>query len=179
VTETAETVVVGGGQAGLAVSYHLAQRGLDHVLLERGEIGETWRRERWDSFLLNTPNLYLQLPGHEYAGDDPFGFLTRAETIPHLEEYARKIDGDVRTQAEVTAVRAAPGGFSLETSAGRFTAKNVVVAAGSFRRPPERASPEGAAFELHAVQYRRPDQLRTEACSSSAAVSPAARSPPS
>jgi putative flavoprotein involved in K+ transport len=159
VTETAGTAVVGGGQAGLAVSYHLKQRGLDHVLLERGEIGETWRSERWDSFLLNTPNCYLQLPGHEYAGDDPMGFLTREQTIAHLEEYARKIDGDVRTQAEVTSVRAAPDGFTVETSAGPFAATNVVVAAGSFRRPPERPSTDGAVFELHAAQYRRPDQL--------------------
>jgi putative flavoprotein involved in K+ transport len=159
-TEAAETVVIGGGQAGLAASYHLKQRGLEHVLLERGEIGETWRTERWDSFLLNTPNFFLQLPGNEYAGDDRFGFLTGAETVAHLEDYARAIDGDIRTQAGVSSVRAADGGFALETAIGPFTAKNVVVAAGSFRRPRERPSADsGALFQLHAAEYRRPDQL--------------------
>jgi putative flavoprotein involved in K+ transport len=159
-TEAAETVVIGGGQAGLAASYHLKQRGLDHVLLERGEIGETWRSERWDSFLLNTPNFFLQLPGNEYSGDDRYGFLTRAETVAHLEDYARAIDGDIRTQAGVSSVRAADGRFMLETAIGPFTAKNVVVAAGSFRRPTKRPTAIGTAlFQLHAAEYRRPDQL--------------------
>jgi putative flavoprotein involved in K+ transport len=136
--ETAETVVVGGGQAGLAVSHHLRQLGREHLLLERGQIGETWRCERWDSFLLNTPNFFLQLPGHEYAGDDRLGFLTRDETVAHLEQYAHAIDGDVRTGVEVRSLSAQPdGSFKLETSAGPLKAKNVVVAAGSFRRPTE------------------------------------------
>jgi putative flavoprotein involved in K+ transport len=159
-TEAVEAAVIGGGQAGLAAAYHLKQRGVDHVLLERGEIGETWRSERWDSFLLNTPNFFLQLPGNEYAGDDPYGFLTRAETVAHLEEYARVIDGDIRTQAGVRSVRAEGEGFGLDTAIGPFSAKNVVVAAGSFRRPAERRpGAAGAAFQLHAGEYRRPDQL--------------------
>jgi putative flavoprotein involved in K+ transport len=158
-SEKAETVVIGGGQAGLAASHHLKQRGLDHVLLERGEIGETWRRERWDSFLLNTPNWFLQLPGHEYAGDDPDAFLTRVETIAHLEEYAHKIDGDIRTQAGVSSVRAVGDGFTLETAIGPFAAKNVVVAAGSFRRSTERLASGDGVFQLHAGEYKRPEQL--------------------
>jgi putative flavoprotein involved in K+ transport len=161
VTEAADTVVIGGGQAGLAVSYHLRLRGLDHVLLERGEIGETWRSERWDSFLLNTPNSFLQLPGHEYAGDDPRGFLTRDETVAHLEEYAGLIGGDIRTGVEVSSVRAAADGrFRIETSSGPLAGRNVVVAGGSFRRPPQRpAATASPAFQLHAGEYRRPDQL--------------------
>jgi putative flavoprotein involved in K+ transport len=161
VTQRIETVVIGAGQAGLAASYHLKERGLDHVVLERGEIGETWRSERWDSFLLNTPNWFLQLPGHEYSGDDRFGFLTRAETVAHLEDYARKIDGVVRTHVAVTSVRAgADGRFTLETSAGRFSVENVVVAAGSFRRPTDRPpAAANAVFQLHSGEYRSPDQL--------------------
>jgi putative flavoprotein involved in K+ transport len=160
-TEAVETVVIGAGQAGLAASYHLGRRGLGHVVLERGEIGETWRRERWDSFRLNTPNTFLQLPGHEYDGDDPSGFLTREETVAHLEHYAATIGGDIRTQTEVVSVGAADGGFAIESAAGPLFARNVVVAAGSFRRPPERPSPGGASdvLELHAGEYRRPDQL--------------------
>jgi putative flavoprotein involved in K+ transport len=160
-TEAVETVVIGAGQAGLAASYHLGRRGLDHVVLERGEIGETWRRERWDSFRLNTPNTFLQLPGHEYDGDDPSGFLTRAETVAHLEDYTATVGSDIRTQTEVVSVRAADGGFAVESSGGTLSARNVVVAAGSFRRPTERPSPDGTTgvLELHAGEYRRPDQL--------------------
>lgn len=162
-TETAETVVVGGGQAGLAASYHLQQRGREHLLLERGEIGETWRRERWDSFLLNTPNSFLQLPGHEYDGNDPSGFLTRDQTVAHHEEYARSIGGDIRTGVEVLSVSTrSDEGFRLETSAGALSAKNVVVATGSFRRQAQRPSAVAAGpgvLQLHASEYRRPDQL--------------------
>ena len=173
-TEAAETVVIGGGQAGLATSYHLKQRGLEHVLLERGEIGETWRSERWDSFLLNTPNFFLQLPANEYAGDARCGFLTRAETVAHLEDYARAIDGDIRTQAGVSSVRAADGGFALETAIGPFTAKNVVVAAGSFRRPTLACSSSCTPPSTGGLP-----SFQTEASSSSAAANQAARSPPS
>jgi putative flavoprotein involved in K+ transport len=161
VTEAAETVVIGGGQAGLAVSYHLKQRGLEHVLLERGEIGETWRSERWDGFRLNTPNTFLQLPGHEYDEDDPSAFLTRAEIVAHLEDYAAKIGGEIRTHAEVVSVGAADGGFIVDSAAGQLSTRNVVVAAGSFRRPAERPSPAGRSdvLQLHTAEYRRPDQL--------------------
>jgi putative flavoprotein involved in K+ transport len=160
VTEDVGTVVIGGGQAGLAVSYHLQQRGLEHVLLERGKIGETWRSERWDSFRLNTPSWWLQLPGNEYAGDDPDAFLTRAETVAHLEDYAGAIGGDVRTGVEVTLVRPDDVGFRLETSAGPLATRKVVVAAGSFRRQTERPPADGGAIlQLHASEYRRPEQL--------------------
>lgn len=83
--ERVETVVVGAGQAGLATSYFLSARGRDHVVLERGRVGETWRSERWDGFCLNTPRWTQQLPGFEYAGDDPDGFSPLAEVIEYVE----------------------------------------------------------------------------------------------
>jgi len=158
-----DTIVIGAGQAGLAVSYLLTKRGREHVVLERGEIGQTWRSERWDSFRLNTPNSFLQLPGHEYAGDDPEGFLTRDETVAYLERYADALDRSVQTGTDVLSLRArSDGGFALETSAGPFSAANVVVATGSFRRPTPRPPGGSAApgiLQLHANEYRRPEQL--------------------
>jgi putative flavoprotein involved in K+ transport len=158
-----ETVVIGGGQAGLSVSHHLAKRGREHVVLERGQVGETWRSERWDSFLLNTPNWFLRLPGHEYAGSEREAFLTKAETVAYLEQYADKVNGTVQTDTEVTSLRArVGGGFAVETSGGRFTAANVVVATGSFRQPAASAAAGDAAasiFQLHANQYLNPQQL--------------------
>jgi putative flavoprotein involved in K+ transport len=160
--EDVRTVVVGAGQAGLSVSHCLQQLGREHVVLERGEVGETWRRERWDSFRLNTPASWLRLPGHEYRGDEPDGFLTRDEAIAYFESYAAAIGGAVRTGVEVTSVRSEDGGrFRVETTDGAYSATNVVVASGSFRRPTPRPSADAAAepFQLHASAYRSPDQL--------------------
>jgi putative flavoprotein involved in K+ transport len=157
--DSVETVVVGAGQAGLSVSHCLKELGHEHVVLERGEVGETWRRERWDSFRLNTPARWLQLPGREYEGDEPESFLTRDETVVYFEEYAAAIGGTIRTGVEVTSVRRGEDGrFRLETPDGAYTSANVVVASGSFRRPTPHAATRGP-FELHASQYRNPDQL--------------------
>ena len=160
--ESVETVVVGAGQAGLSVSHCLKRVGHEHVVLERGDVGETWRRERWDSFRLNTPARWLQLPGHEYRGDEPDAFLNREETVAYFESYAAATGGTIRTGVEVTSVRRQEDGrFRLETSSGAYTAANVVVASGSFRRPTTSTEAETGAepFQLHASAYRSPDQL--------------------
>jgi putative flavoprotein involved in K+ transport len=158
-TKTVETAVIGAGQAGLSTGFHLARHGAEHLVLERGRIGETWRTERWDSFRLNTPNSYLQLPGHEYAGDDPEAFLTRDETVSYLESYANAANGSVQTGTDVLSLRGRPGGgFELETGTGALAAKNVVVATGSFRRPTPVAA-AGKVLQLHARDYRNPEQL--------------------
>src|SRR6185312_11260865 len=129
------------------------------VLLERGRIGETWRSERWDSFTLNTPNWFLQLPGHEYAGSDPDAFLTRDETVAYLESYAGAGNGSVQTGTDVLALRARPGGgFELDTSTGPIAATNVVVATGSFRKAAPVAA-TGSVPQIHAREYRSPEQL--------------------
>jgi putative flavoprotein involved in K+ transport len=161
VVESIETVVVGAGQAGLSVSRCLRQCGHEHVVLERGLVGETWRSERWDSFRLNTPCFWLQLPGHEYRGDDRDAFLTRGETVAYLERYAESIGGTIRTGVEARSLRRdADGGFRLETSDGTYRAAKVVVASGSFRCPTARATGDVAGLiQLHASDYCNPEQL--------------------
>src|SRR4030081_2952756 len=90
-----EVAVVGGGQAGLAVSHQLSEAGLEHVVLERGRVGQTWR-DRWDSFCLVTPNWSVQLPGHPYGGDSPHGFMAREEVVSYLERYAEAVRAPLR-----------------------------------------------------------------------------------
>src|SRR5271154_383857 len=105
------TVVVGAGQAGLAMSRHLALAGLDHVVLERGEVASSWRTERWDSLRLLTPNWMCRLPGHQYEGPDGDGYQTAAETAGWLEVYACRTAAPVRTRVTVRRVRRTAGGF--------------------------------------------------------------------
>ena len=133
-SERVDTVVVGAGQAGLATSFFLGELDHEHVLLERGRVGETWRSERWDGFFLNTPRWTQQLPGFEYEGDDPDGFAPLAETIEYLEGYARSFAAPVREGVTVTALRARDGGYALETSTGdveEFLSSTRIT-----RRPP-------------------------------------------
>ena len=121
-TDGIEVVIVGAGQAGLAVSHELTQAGVPHVVLERGTVGQTWQG-RWDSFCLVTPNWFLQLPGYPYDGSDPDGFMLRDDVVRYLERYAAGFEAPVREGVEVTALRSAPGGgFILESSAGELTA---------------------------------------------------------
>ena len=91
-TERINTVIVGGGQAGLAISYYLRQQGREHVVLERAPaVANAWRNQRWDSFTLVTPNFQVRMPGAQYAGDDPFGFMSRAEVIKYFDDYVGKV----------------------------------------------------------------------------------------
>jgi putative flavoprotein involved in K+ transport len=160
--ERVDTIVIGAGQAGLAASYFLTQHGHEHVVLERGEVGETWRSQRWDGFFLNTPNWFLQLPGGEYDGDDPDAFSPLAEVIEYLEGYARSFAAPVRENAEVAALRPADDGYVVETSGETLSARNVVVASGSFQQPRPRVSGVHSApveLQLTTSEYRRPSQL--------------------
>ena len=117
-TERIEVVVVGAGQAGLAVSRELADAGVDHVVLERERIGQSWRG-RWDSFCLVTPNWFVQLPGHPYDGDDPDGFMPRDEIVAYLERYAVGFDAPVREGVDVTSLGPGrDGGLLLEVHGG-------------------------------------------------------------
>jgi putative flavoprotein involved in K+ transport len=127
--EHVRAAVVGAGQAGLAVSHELGALGVEHVVLERGRVGEAWRG-RWDSFCLVTPNWTVQLPGGEYDGPDPDGFMPRDDVVRHLERYAER--APVREGVDVEAVEP---GFRLRTSAGELRADAVVVASGTYRRP--------------------------------------------
>jgi cation diffusion facilitator CzcD-associated flavoprotein CzcO len=155
-------VIVGAGQAGLAVSHELRQAGIVHVVLERGRVGQTWRG-RWESFCLVTPNWFCQLPGHPYDGSDPDGFMPRDEVAAYLESYAAGFEAPVREGIEVTALRSGPdGGFLLETSVGDIVAKTVVLSTGAYQRPYRPAGAATLPKHLHQIDvenYRNPEDL--------------------
>lgn len=156
--ERFDVVVIGGGQAGLAVSHELSQRGIEHVVLEKRRIAQTWR-DRWDSFCLVTPNWTVRLPGGEYAGDDPDGFMPRDEIVGHLEAYAARFAAPVREEVEVTSLSS---GFRLLTSEGEVLAGSVVVCSGAYQRPHR---PAGAGtlpsslLAIDAEDFRNPAAL--------------------
>jgi putative flavoprotein involved in K+ transport len=162
VAELIDVVVIGGGQAGLATSYELTQAGVEHVVLERGRIGQSWRG-RWDSFCLVTPNWTVQLPGFGYDGDDPDGYLPRDEIVTHLERYAGSFEAPVRAEAEVASLEPDPGGgFVLRVNGEELRARSVVVATGAYQRPhrpPTAASLPDGILQLDADDYRNPREL--------------------
>lgn len=160
--EHVPTVVVGAGQAGLAISRCLTTRGLEHVVLDRGTVGHRWRTQRWDSFTLLSPNWQTRLPGHRYRGPDPEGFMTGPQVVAFLEDYARSFAAPVRCGVGVRRVRATGDGWRVETTAGPLTARNVVLATGDLGEPHRPAVadrlPRGLT-QLHSSAYRRPAQL--------------------
>jgi putative flavoprotein involved in K+ transport len=140
--ERIDVAIVGGGQAGLGLSHELSSGGIDHAVLERGRVGQTWRN-RWDTFCLVTPNWTVQLPGTTYDGDDPDGFMPRDEIAAFLARYAESFGAPVREGVDVRSIESDPGGgFRLATSAGTLHAESLVLANGAFQRPHR---PTGAA----------------------------------
>jgi putative flavoprotein involved in K+ transport len=156
-------IVVGGGQAGLSVSHYLKQRGIQHLVLEKHEPVHTWRSQRWDSFCLVTPNWQCKLPGWEYRGDDPHGFMKKPEIIEYLQGFVRHVDAPLR--CGVTVQRAVPrhgGGFDVFTDQGSFSADQLVVASGGYHQPiiPRLAERLPAdILQLHSEQYRNAQAL--------------------
>ena len=157
-----DTVIVGAGQAGLSLSHELATAGLDHIVLERGRIGETWRG-RWDSFCLVIPNWTVQLPGGRYRGDDPDGFMPKSEIVRHLVGYAESFRAPVREGVTVTSLEPADNGtFLLRTTAGEIRAKDVVLASGGYQkphRPPAAAQLPTSVPNMDAEDYTNPTAL--------------------
>jgi putative flavoprotein involved in K+ transport len=156
-------IVIGGGQAGLSASYYLQRQGIDHLLLEKHGLTHAWRTQRWDAFSLVTPNWQCALPGHPYQGDDPHGFMKREQIIAYLDGFIASVNAPARTGVSVQHVSPrAPGGFAVQTSAGEFTADQVIVASGGYHTPiiPRLAErlPAGVA-QIHSEQYRNPQQL--------------------
>lgn len=169
-TEAIETVIIGGGQAGLALSYCLTQLGHEHVVLERGRMAERWRSERWDSLMLLSPNWMTQLPGAGYHGDDPDGFASRDWVVQYLEDYAAAFQAPLRCGVNVTSVQPYPGTARYVVQAtelaqateATIATRNVVVATGAFqhpRIPPLSASLPDDIFQLSSRDYRNPGQL--------------------
>lgn len=128
------TIVAGAGQAGLSVSHELKKRGVPHIVLERGQIGEAWRR-RWDNFCLVTPNWATRLPGFPYSGDDPDGFMPRDEVVEHLEAYAQSFDAPVSTGVNIISVSKSDDEFIIQTDQGEFASSNLVVSTGAYQKP--------------------------------------------
>lgn len=157
-----DTLIIGGGQAGLALSRSLTDRDVRHVVLERGRIGERWRSERWDSLRLLTPRWQSRLPGQEYQGADPDGFMTSGELVEYLESYAESFDAPVHAGVSVTGVSPYAGDFLVETMEGSWRARNVVIATGDCMHPyvPSCAQNLDATIDqVVPTKYKNPDQL--------------------
>lgn len=156
------TVVIGAGQAGLATSWWLSESSIDHVVLERGELANSWRMERWDSLRLLTPNWQSRLPGYTYDGDDPDGFRTMPETIEFLEGYARSIAAPIQAQTTVKSLRRIDDGYEVVTDKGTWQCETVVIATGACniaQVPKVAQSIPPTISTLTSMQYRNPHQL--------------------
>jgi putative flavoprotein involved in K+ transport len=159
---TVTTIIIGAGHAGLAMSRCLGERSIDHVVLERGEVAQSWRSERWDSLRLLTPNWQSRLPGHGYAGDDPDGYRTMPQVIDFIAGYARAIAAPVETHTSVTSVRATDAGYRVQTDRGEWHGRAVVLASGACNIPcmPAFAQALPASIvQLTSQSYRNPQQL--------------------
>ena len=158
-----ETVIIGGGQAGLSASYYLKQQGRDHLILERSSIpANVWKTQRWDSFTLVSPNWAFRLPGAEYHGTDPNGFMPRDEVVRRFEVYVREQDLPIKYNVEVSSVAPSDNEFLITAGETSFISHNVVIATGLFQRP--KVPPFAAGFppevlQISASDYRRPDTL--------------------
>ncbi|MGW5641320.1 flavin-containing monooxygenase [Saccharopolyspora sp. NPDC003752] len=158
-----EALVVGGGQAGLAMSEHLSDCGVQHLVLERDRIAERWRSQRWDSLVANGPAWHDRFPGLEFVDLAPGAFASKDQVAAYFEAYAEKIAAPIRTGVEVTSVRRLEGrpGFRVETSDGTIDARFVVAATGPFQRPviPPIVPREAGPLQIHSSSYRNPEQL--------------------
>jgi putative flavoprotein involved in K+ transport len=163
--EHVETLIVGGGQAGLTMSHMLSQRDCPHLVLERGRIGERWRSERWDGLRFQFPNSSVKLPDFPFRHAQPDGFATSGEIVDFLDAYAAVVQPPIRCGVEVTALRRDAGGkrFAAATSSGFITANNVVIASGPYQRPiiPDIVLEDIDILQIHSSAYKGPGQLPT------------------
>jgi putative flavoprotein involved in K+ transport len=162
--KAAEVAIIGGGQAGLALSYRLTELGRPHVILEQRRVVESWRTKRWDSLRLIAPNWSMVLPGFAYPGDDPDGFMARDEVVQHLVGYARSFDAPVLEDSAVTSVErhSINERFLLRTENGMLEADQVVLATGALQQPklpPDAKGLPGTISQMVAADYRNPEML--------------------
>ncbi|KKW66774.1 FAD-dependent oxidoreductase [Lampropedia cohaerens] len=158
-----DTVVVGAGQAGVAMSEHLRDQGIEHVVLERSRIAERWRSERWDSLVANGPAWHDRFPNMQFDDVDPDVFPPKERMAKYFEDYARMIQAPIRTGVNVEWVRANKGrpGFTIKTSEGTIEANHVVAATGPFQKPsfPDIVPQSAGIKQLHSSAYKNPSQL--------------------
>ena len=161
--EKIDTLIVGGGQAGIAMSEHLSNCKIPHLVLERNRIAERWRSERWDSLVANGPAWHDRFPNMEFADFDPNGYPSKEQVVDYFVAYAEMIKAPIRCGVEVKEVRRNNGrpGFRVETSDGIFDANNVVAATGPFQRPliPKFEFEKNKITQIHSSQYQNPGQL--------------------
>jgi putative flavoprotein involved in K+ transport len=161
-------IIVGGGQAGLSISYCLKERSIDHIVFEKHKIGYAWRSKRWDSFCLVTPNWQCSLPGYQYPGNDPHGFMQQDKIVSYIQDYAASFNPPVKEGVEVLTVRknSTQGIFEITTSIGDYTADQVVIASGSYHRPKipniSQRLPDAIA-QMHSSEYKNPQSLSDKA----------------
>ncbi|MBU6449918.1 MAG: NAD(P)-binding domain-containing protein [Rhodospirillales bacterium] len=159
--EKVETLIVGGGQAGIAMSEHLSKLGKQHLIVERGRIAESWRSRRWDSLVANGPAWHDRFPNKTFSGISQDGFATARMIVDYFVDYADQIKAPFRCGVEVQALCRWNGGFRVETSEGSIEAENVVVATGPFQRPiiPPVIPETAGITQIHSADYRNPQQL--------------------
>ena len=158
----ATTIIIGAGHSGLAMSRHLTARSIDHVVLERGEVANSWRTERWDSLRLLTPNWQSRLPGYAYSGDDPDGYMTMPEVAAYLERYAELSAAPVQSHTRVSRVRRTDSGYEVTTSQGPWRCRSLVIASGACNIaavPAIAAEMPRHVISLTPMAYRNPETL--------------------
>src|SRR5689334_591644 len=158
--ETIDTLIIGGGQAGLVMSYRLKQRGIPHLVLERARIAERWRSERWDGLRFQFPNWSVRLPDFTFPHSDPDAFATSTEIVKYIDAFAEFAAPPIRCGVEVTRLRRGAAGFIAATAEGTIEANNVVIATGPYQRA---VAPDlmrdDPVFQVHASGYKNPEQL--------------------
>ncbi|WP_019503440.1 MSMEG_0569 family flavin-dependent oxidoreductase [Pleurocapsa sp. PCC 7319] len=157
-------IVVGGGQAGLSISYCLKQKGIDHIVLEKNYVGYAWQQKRWDTFCLVTPNWQCTLPGYHYSGNDPDGFMAKNEIVAYIQDYAKSFNPPIKAGVEVFSVKKnnSQGLFEITSSIGNHTANQVVIATGSYHQAKIPRMAEKFAsdiVQLHSSEYKNPELL--------------------
>lgn len=155
-------IIIGGGQAGLSISWYLKQAGIDHLVLEKHKVGHAWRNERWDTFCLVTPNWQCNLPGYPYRGDDPYGFMKKDEIVAYLDGFVASFQPPVREGVSVQKLWRTGEGWHITASDGDYTADQVVVAVGGYHIPvvPRAAERLPADIvQIHSSQYVNPESL--------------------
>lgn len=158
-----DTLVIGGGQAGIAASEHLSNNHIEHIVLEKNRIAEAWRTGRWDSLVANGPAWHDSFPNMEFKGGDPDAFIPKDDIAQYMEDYASQINAPIETGVEVTRVMPNEGryGYTVQTTNGVIEAKNIVIATGPFQKPiiPAIAPLGSDLYQIHSADYYNPQQL--------------------